>query len=151
MSSSRASRSRPTDLVRLQAVPASRPPRILLGRLAGFGQRGEPLVEYEGCGEAPRPALATAAYGEAEVGSAVALAFVEDDPRRPLLLGCLHAPAPPADEGRMVIAAEREVVLRCGEASLTLTRAGKVIIQGTYVSSRSTGAHRIRGATVHIN
>jgi hypothetical protein len=129
-----------------------RPPRILLGRLAGFAPDGAPLVEYEGGGDAPRPALATAAYGAAEIGAAVALAFVEDDPRRPLLLGCLHAPSAAAgEEGRTVISGEREVVLRCGEASLTLTRAGKVIIQGAYISSRSTGAHRIRGATVHIN
>jgi hypothetical protein len=134
-------------------APPSRPPRILLGRLAALSASGEPLVEFEGSGPVPLPALATAAYGKAEIGAAVALAFIEDDPHRPLLLGCLHAPATGLQDasGRTVISGEREVTLRCGAASITLTKAGKVIIQGAYISSRSTGAHRIRGGTVHIN
>jgi hypothetical protein len=42
-------------------------------------------------------------------------------------------------------------VLRCGEASLTLTREGKILLRGTYLSSRATGVHRIQGGTVEIN
>jgi hypothetical protein len=49
------------------------------------------------------------------------------------------------------VSAEREIVLRCGDASITLTRAGKVIIKGRYVVSRSTGYNKIKGATVDIN
>ncbi len=56
-----------------------------------------------------------------------------------------------ADGERIVLAAERELVLRCGNASITLTRAGKIIIRGAYVSSHATGTHRIRGGTVEIN
>ena len=41
--------------------------------------------------------------------------------------------------------------MRCGEASITLTRAGKVLIRGAYVLSRSSGANRIKGAAVEIN
>jgi hypothetical protein len=46
---------------------------------------------------------------------------------------------------RHVIEAEREVVLRCGDASITLTRAGQVIIQGSYIVSRSSGSQQDQG------
>jgi hypothetical protein len=50
-----------------------------------------------------------------------------------------------------VIEAEREIILKCGEASITLTRAGKVIIRGNYILSRSTGYNKIKGAAIDIN
>jgi hypothetical protein len=43
------------------------------------------------------------------------------------------------------------VVLRCGKASITLTKAGKIIIDGAYVSHRSSGVLRLRGGSVQIN
>ena len=55
------------------------------------------------------------------------------------------------DDQRLELRAEREIVLRCGKASITLTRAGKVIIQGAYLSSRSSGVNRIKGGSVQIN
>jgi hypothetical protein len=42
-------------------------------------------------------------------------------------------------------------VLRCGKASITLTKAGKVLVQGTYVSHRSSGVIRIKGGAVQLN
>ncbi|WP_374568601.1 DUF6484 domain-containing protein [Ideonella sp.] len=54
-------------------------------------------------------------------------------------------------EGRLVIEAQRELVLRCGAASITLTRAGKVVVDGTYVLSRSSGYNKIKGAAIDIN
>jgi uncharacterized protein (DUF2345 family) len=55
------------------------------------------------------------------------------------------------DDQRVVLSAEREIVLRCGEASITLTRAGKVIIKGAYILSRASGYNKIKGAAVDIN
>lgn len=55
------------------------------------------------------------------------------------------------DGERLVLSAEREIVLRCGRASLTLTRAGKVLIRGAYVLSRSSGVNRIKGGSIQIN
>ena len=54
-------------------------------------------------------------------------------------------------EERLVIEAQRELVLRCGAASITLTRAGKIVIDGTYVLSRSSGYNKIKGAAIDIN
>ena len=47
--------------------------------------------------------------------------------------------------------AKKQLVLRCGQASITLTEAGKVLIQGSYVSSRSSGINRVKGGSVQIN
>jgi hypothetical protein len=67
-------------------------------------------------------------------------------------------PAPPTEEAqataipeRIELVAEREIVLRCGEASITLTRAGKIILRGTYVLSRSSGVNKIKGESIQIN
>ena len=55
------------------------------------------------------------------------------------------------DGERVTLTAEKEIVLSCGQASITLTRAGKVIIRGEYVLSRSAGVNRIKGASIQIN
>ena len=55
------------------------------------------------------------------------------------------------DGKKVHFAAEEQMVLRCGRASITLTRAGKVIIRGAYLSTRSSGAHVIKGSSVKIN
>lgn len=55
------------------------------------------------------------------------------------------------DGERITVDAKREIVLRCGKASITLTRSGKIILRGTHVVSRSSGANRVLGSTVRIN
>jgi hypothetical protein len=55
------------------------------------------------------------------------------------------------DGKRVVIDAQDEIVLRCGEASITLRRNGRVVVRGTYVETRSRGVNRIKGGTVQIN
>ena len=55
------------------------------------------------------------------------------------------------DGQRVVLNGAKQVELRCGEASIVLTAAGKILIRGTYVLSRSSGANRIKGAFVDIN
>jgi hypothetical protein len=55
-------------------------------------------------------------------------------------------------EGEMLVFdAKRDVVVRCGESSITLTRAGKIIISGKYVVSDSTGLNHIRGGKIKLN
>jgi hypothetical protein len=42
-------------------------------------------------------------------------------------------------------------VLRCGKTSITRTKAGKVVIEGTYLSNKSTRANRIKGGSIQLN
>jgi len=55
------------------------------------------------------------------------------------------------DGKRVVLDGQDEVVLRCGESSITLRRNGRVVIRGTYVETRAQGVNRIRGGSVQIN
>ncbi len=55
------------------------------------------------------------------------------------------------DGKRVVLEGKEEVVLKCGEASITLTRAGKILIRGKYLLNRSSGVNRIMGGSVQVN
>ena len=55
-------------------------------------------------------------------------------------------------DGRKIMVEGRdEVVLRCGRASITLTRDGRVAIRGVKLSSRASGSNKIKGGSVQIN
>jgi hypothetical protein len=99
--------------------------------------------------------------------------FEAGSARRAILIGLiemvpLEAPAPPEqapavqrdaprvveadiDGKRVRVVGKDEIVLECGNASITLRRNGRVIIRGTYVETDSAGTNRIKGAAVRIN
>ena len=152
------------------AVPAGASPSgVVLGRLMGFDLLEQPLVgDVPGFAGQVLAARGAVALRRAMLGRQVVLVFEQADQPVPIVLGViephpLHDPQPapvgasPAplalevDGDRRVIEAEREIVLRCGDASITLTRAGKVIIRGHYILSRSTGYNKIKGAAIDIN
>lgn len=129
---------------------------VVIGVLVGLPEPSTPWVAFPGNPRAEGiPARTTAALAATDVGREVALLFEGGDPHRPLVIGCIQRPAGSVgievDGQRLELSAEREIVLRCGAASITLTRAGKVLIRGTYVLSRSSGVNRIKGGSVQIN
>ncbi|MHC4469337.1 MAG: DUF6484 domain-containing protein [Planctomycetota bacterium] len=136
---------------------------VVIGRLAGLTEAGEALVEYPGSEDSGAVrARACVALDRHHLGRQVALMFEGCDPTKPFVVGLVTAalgPGPEAnppivaerDGERLVLSAEDEVVLRCGKASITLTKAGKVLIKGKYVLSRSSGVNRVKGGSVQIN
>lgn len=132
---------------------------VALATFAGFGEADRFLVTLAE-GRAAVPALSTVGLSPADAGCRVVVAFERSDPARPVIVGRLQSvpspeTAPPmsctVDGERVLIQAQRQIELRCGEASIVLTRAGKVLIKGNFVQSRSRGANRIKGAYVDIN
>jgi hypothetical protein len=133
-------------------VAAAGPAEVVIGRIVGIGEDGAPLVDFAGNpASEPVRALATARYDDVACGASVALMFVEGDRARPLAIGLVSQPEPTPAAERLTLTAVREIALQCGQASIVLTRAGKVIVRGNYISSRSSGTHRITGASVQIN
>jgi hypothetical protein len=131
---------------------------VVIGLFLGFNDAGDPLVDYPANPTAgARPARAIASIGAEDRGREAALLFEDGDPSQPILIGLLATPnaraarAASCDDERLVLKANREIVLECGDASITLTRAGKVLIRGTYVLSRSSGVNLITGGVIHLN
>jgi hypothetical protein len=148
-----------------EANPPATEAGVAIGLLMGFDEAGAPLVVYPGNpSDEAVPARATARLAPADVGCAVALLFEDGELTRPLVIGrILHperdpAPAPrrepvhaQIDGERIELTAARELVLRCGKASITLTRGGKILLRGAYIFSRSTGVNKIKGGSVQLN
>jgi hypothetical protein len=156
MSSLRDKRSSRTEGSDARII--SKPADVVIGRVVALAKDGSPMVEFPGVrAGAPVKALATAAYDLVPAGAAVALMFVGGDRARPLAIGVVSEPEPepepaaPQTQETLTLTAAREIVLQCGRASLVLTRAGKVLVRGTYLSLRSSGMQRITGASVQIN
>jgi hypothetical protein len=141
-------------------------PGVLIARLYGFGDDDAPLVVgVPGLPGEIITARTTVVLRRGHIGSEVMVLFERGDARRPVICGVVqntrsladsttrseHHVSVQADDERVTIEAGREIVLRCGDAAITLTRAGKVIIKGSYVVSRSTGYNKIKGAAVDIN
>lgn len=55
------------------------------------------------------------------------------------------------DGKKVVLEAQEEIVLKCGDASITLNKSGKISIRGKYILNRSTGVNRILGGSVQVN
>ncbi len=134
----------------------------VVGKLIGFSASGSPLVDFEGNPD-PTPLLAryTCAISLLDIGREAVLVFERNDVHKPIVLGLLQNPSNKAlstkqisatlDGKQVTLSAQDEIVLRCGKASIALTRAGKVLINGEYVLSKSNGVNRIKGGSVQIN
>lgn len=55
------------------------------------------------------------------------------------------------DGKSVAIEAQEELIFRCGESSITLTKSGKIFIRGKYLVNRASGVNRILGGSVQIN
>jgi hypothetical protein len=160
------------DLAKLLAAPIDaaaatdcrRIDGIVVGTLVGFtGASAVPLVTYrEQSQTAAVPARSTVDLRGSHIGKQAVLMFEEGDPHRPIIIGCVREESATtlpvseqvhveADGHSLVLTATDRIVLRCGKASITLTREGKVVIQGAYVSNQSSGVLRLKGGSVQIN
>ncbi|MCU7905715.1 MAG: hypothetical protein KZQ76_07590 [Candidatus Thiodiazotropha sp. (ex Epidulcina cf. delphinae)] len=135
---------------------------VVIGVLVGLNDNHKPLVAFPGN---PKPdcvvAQTTIRFSEQDIGREVALLFENGDPLHPLIIGRIQHPEKQGlektpmtadlDGERIEFSAKKEIVLKCGKASITLTRTGKIILRGNYLLSRSSGVNRVKGGSVQIN
>jgi hypothetical protein len=153
-------------------IPESGAPPVtgaVTARLHGFDLEDRPvLTGLPGLRQEVVAARSTTALSLSQIGATVVALCEDGDARKPIIMGVLERsglvrdvmpdgaePFPlvsvKADDDELVLSAERQIVLKCGDASITLTRAGKVLIKGNYLLSRSSGYNKIKGAAVDIN
>jgi len=122
-------------------------------------------------------AMTTLALTQAQIGRQVALLFANGDLQNPVIMGVIHSPLQDllenveqtrtqheiklqaglnsddllVDGKKIVFDAKEEIVFKCGESSITLTKAGKILIRGNYLLNRSSGVNRIMGGSVQVN
>lgn len=139
---------------------------VVIGELIGMTNEGRtPLVLYPGQpGTAALFARTVVDLHGAHIGKKIVIMCEGGDGSKPIVMGVLREynegwplteqPGQvefDADGQRMIVSAKEQVVLKCGKASITLTKAGKVLIQGTYVLSRSSGVNRVKGGSIQLN
>lgn len=140
-----------------------------LGELLGFSERGYPVISLAGRDDTLEVPT-TVALARGDVGCAVLVSFVDGRAQQPVVTGRLLPPGPveestpaPArlsvegplevesDGETVTIEAGRELVLRCGQASIRLRRDGRVEVRGVDVVSRASRANWIKGGSVALN
>jgi len=136
---------------------------VTIGVLVGFDRSGRPLVAFSNNPQSTAmPALYTLPLSHDNVGGKVALVFVDGNIEQPMILGSVKDSLKEPQSGSsatitvdekdsLTLTAKRQVTLQCGDSSITLTKDGKIIVRGNYISSRATGMQTIKGGSVQIN
>jgi hypothetical protein len=161
------------SLAEVLATAGTRGGTVRVGVLVDVAA-GVPFVELPGSGRVRARSMVPvdgAALAAAGGRREVVLLFEDGDLARPIVAGFLEPEvATPAldavlagaadaaipdvaevDGRRVVLEGKDEVVLRCGKASITLRRDGKIVLRGAYVETHAEGTNRIKGGTVKIN
>lgn len=146
---------------------------IAVGRIVRIDEKGQVLINYGNSAEVIASRLTSSVQeklgkGNPE-GREVLLAFENHNPLRPIIIDTIYnivdeiadnsiAEKKARLDQKGIINGERiewdageQIVLRCGKASITLTRAGKILIKGEYVLSSAKGSNQIKGGSIQLN
>lgn len=148
---------------------------LKVGKIASISREGEVFVDFPGNTNGEIRARFAGSLDlnklkeTASARRSVLIVFENNDSNLPIIIDTLHSmldeiaeshdavlegeqPEDVLIDGRRItFDAQEEIVLRCGRSSITLTKAGKVLIRGAYLLSRSSGVNRIKGGSVQIN
>ncbi|MBW2166982.1 MAG: hypothetical protein JRG74_13065 [Deltaproteobacteria bacterium] len=148
---------------------------VRVGKIVNVDESGQAFVDFSGNTQGPISARFTNSIKPGMLQKTVSadrdvlLVFENNDPEFPIIIDTLYSlvdeiteystialetkrPKDVLIDGkRVTFDAKEEIVLRCGKASITLNRSGKIVIKGAYLLSRSSGINKIKGGAVHIN
>jgi len=135
---------------------------LFIGKLLSLAEDGMAVIGLPAAdGVMVVTARASASIRSEHVGAQVVVLVEPGAADRSVVIGVVQNGAPRPSTTRPVevsmdvasleIAARDRIVLRCGKASITLTRDGKVLVRGTKVLNRASGVNRILGGSVQIN
>ena len=150
---------------------------VVIALLVGIDKHASPIVSYPFITHCkPQLANTTVQLSESDIGRQVAILFAQGNQDKPLIIGKLFNPKidkrtnqkidlvtttaekPTAnhieissDDQQTEIIAKNKIKLTCGRSSITLTQEGKVLIEGEYILTQSTGPNKIKGASIQLN
>ncbi len=100
-----------------------------------------------------------------DLGKTCAIQFIQGDLSRPLVMGLIHstmslkstekknaAEMVVTRQGKqIVIQADDELVLQCGESCIVMSAEGTIYIRALYIDSHALATQRLRGGSVQVN
>ena len=143
----------------------------LVGQIVEITEDSRAKIDYPGNPLEPviaRSVLRVPDY-EDLLHAPVMLVFENGDPALPIIAGLVHEHIKTThihevfdvpvekqhkialDGKRLVLTADKEIVLRCGKSSITLCANGRVVVKGKNLISRASASNKIKGACVNIN
>ncbi len=135
---------------------------LTIGEIVKISADGHIFVSCVNRNESQMPAKLTARLASGEglkQGARVLLAFCCEY-EAPIVIDLIRDSLEPnyespihrvLDGDTLVLEAGRQITLKCGKSTITLTKDGKVVVRGTKVISRASSVNKIKGSTVLVN
>jgi hypothetical protein len=146
---------------------------MFVGRIVKINEEGQVLINCGNSADITAARLTSSVQGKLAKGNPegreVLLAFENNNPLRPIIVDTIYNIIDEIAEhstavnnagtaqkeiiscARIEMDAGEQIVLQCGKASITLTRAGKILIKGEYVLSSAKGSNKIKGGSIQLN
>lgn len=153
---------------------------LLIGKVIALNSHGNPMIAYdEQTKSTPVEALTTVPLTNTAIGQDVAVSFAQNQGGTPIVMGVIRRvlddvlnleagnvqtnteietsetkdPKPEilVDGNKLELSAAEEITLRCGKASITLTKAGKILIKGEHMLNRTSGSYKIKSGSIQLN
>lgn len=153
---------------------------LLIGKVISINSQGNPMLAYDEQTKAkPVEALTTVPLTPASIGQDVAVSFAQNQGGTPIVMGVIRRvlddvlnldvsktpsstefetenannqkPEILVDGNKLELSAAEEITLRCGKASITLTKAGKILIKGEHMLNRTSGSYKIKSGSIQLN
>ena len=120
---------------------------VVIGQIITIDKQNNPMVDFD-CNifKEAIPASSLVEINNTHKDHKVALMFEKNRADKPIIMGLMHIP-----EKTKSIIADKELLLKCGKASIRLKENGDIVINGRELVSRARKNNIIRGGTIHLN
>jgi len=153
---------------------------LLVGKVVSINDHGNPMIAYDEITlNQPAEALTTVPLNRDAIGKDIAISFAQNNGGMAIVMGVIRRPlddvlalqSEQADEvinsaqtdestgkpeiivdgNKLEISASEEITLRCGKASITLNKNGKILIKGEHMLNRTSGSYKIKSGSIQLN
>ena len=144
------------------------PDDYCLGRIVRIEASGDLFVDFLGNLSNPIKArfICDLQWGDSLLDAAVLLIFENKDRALPIIIGIVQHTLNPVpdvaleverpkdaiiDGKKITFNAKDEIVLKCGDSTISLHKDGRIIIKGVQITSRASKVNKIKGSSILMN